>query len=120
MGFFRFAVVYALIYMPVFLALFDSTATHPVVLGFILPFHLFASYCSLYLLYFVSKNLVLAERGKPASFYDYLGPFFFCGFSRLASGLSSRRSIDFLNSMAMPNSPQGVALPRSRIKMLTS
>ena len=80
MGFFRFAVIYALIYMPVFLALFDSTATHPVALGFILPFHLFASYCLLYLLYFVSKNLVLAERGKPASFYDYSGPFFLLWF----------------------------------------
>ncbi len=80
MRFFRFAVIYTLIYMPVFLALFDSTATHPAVLGFILPFHLFASYCILYLLYFVSKNLVLAESGKPASFCDYSGPFFLLWF----------------------------------------
>jgi hypothetical protein len=66
--------------MPVFLALFDSTATYPGVFGFIFPFHLLAMYCMLYLLYFVSKNLVLAERGKPASFYDYSGPFFLLWF----------------------------------------
>jgi hypothetical protein len=28
----------------------------------------------------VSKSLVLAETGKPASFYDYAGPFFLLWF----------------------------------------
>src|SRR5260370_24317437 len=76
MGFFRFAAVFALIYMSVFMALFDSIPTHPAVFGVIFPLHLFATYCMFYLLYFVSKSLVLAEGGKPASFYDYSGPFF--------------------------------------------
>jgi hypothetical protein len=80
MGFFRFAVIYALIYMPVFVALFDSIATHPLLFGFIFPLHLFATYCIFYLLYFVSKSLVLAESGKSASFYDYSGPFFLLWF----------------------------------------
>jgi hypothetical protein len=31
--------------------------------------------CNFYVLYFVSKSLVLAERSKPASFYDYAVPF---------------------------------------------
>jgi hypothetical protein len=33
-----------------------------------------------YNLYFVSKNLVVAETGKPASFHDYAGPFFLIWF----------------------------------------
>jgi uncharacterized RDD family membrane protein YckC len=37
-------------------------------------------FCMLYLLYFVSKNLVLAETRKPASFPDYAGPFFLIWF----------------------------------------
>lgn len=36
--------------------------------------------CMFYLLYFVSKSLVLAETSKPASFYDYAGPFFLLWF----------------------------------------
>jgi len=34
----------------------------------------------LYNVYFVSKTLVQAETGKPASFYDYAGPFFLLWF----------------------------------------
>ena len=80
MGFFRFGVIYVLLYMPAFLVLFDSIAIHPALFGIIFPLHLFATYCMFYLLYFVSKNLVLAESGKPASFYDYSGPFFLLWF----------------------------------------
>lgn len=33
----------------------------------------FAAICAIYSLRFVSKSLILAETGKPASFYDYVG-----------------------------------------------
>lgn len=79
-GFFRFAAIYALLYMPVFFALFNGIAVHPTLLGIIFPLHFFAMYCMFYLLYFVSKSLTLAEGGKPASFYDYSGPFFLLWF----------------------------------------
>jgi hypothetical protein len=36
--------------------------------------------CLFYLLYFVSKNLVLTEAGKQVSFYEYAGPFFLLWF----------------------------------------
>jgi hypothetical protein len=41
----------------------------------IFPLHLLAMFCMFYQLYFVSKNLVLAETGRPASFSDYAGLF---------------------------------------------
>ena len=80
MAFFRFAVIYILLYMPIFFALFYSITVHPAVFGIIFPLHLFAVYCMFYLLYFVSKSLALAESSKPVSFYDYSGPFFLLWF----------------------------------------
>jgi uncharacterized RDD family membrane protein YckC len=75
-GFFRFALIYPAVYIIVFMSLFQSIATKPALFAVIFPFHFFATFCMLYLLYFVSKNLVLAETRKPASFPDYAGPFF--------------------------------------------
>lgn len=72
--FFHFALIYAALYVPVFVTLFQST--NPKVLTMILPFHFFAMYCMFYLLYFVSKSLVMSEAGKQVSFYEYAGPFF--------------------------------------------
>lgn len=80
MGFFRFGVIYVLLYMPLFFAIFGSLAFHPVLLGIIFPLHFFAGFCMFYLLYFVSKSLVLAESAKQVSFYDYSGPFFLLWF----------------------------------------
>jgi hypothetical protein len=37
-------------------------------------------FCLFYCLRFVAKTLTLAETGKPASFYDYAGPFFLLWF----------------------------------------
>ncbi len=79
-GFFRFALIFPLVYLPVFMAFFLSIGTHPALVAVILPLHFFAMYCMFYLLYFVSKSLVLAESGKPATFYDYSGPFFLLWF----------------------------------------
>ena len=46
----------------------------------IFSLHAFATFCMFYLLYFVSKTLVLAETSKPPSFYDYAEPFFLIWF----------------------------------------
>jgi hypothetical protein len=72
--FFRFALVYPTLYMPIFFSLVILDTRVPV--WVILPLHLACMICLFYLLYFVSKNLALAETGKPVSFYEYSGPFF--------------------------------------------
>jgi hypothetical protein len=76
--FFRVALIYPPFYFVFFIATFQSSS--PGLFGLIIPLHLFAMVCMLYLLYFVSKSLVLVETGKPASFYDYAGPFFLLWF----------------------------------------
>jgi uncharacterized RDD family membrane protein YckC len=76
MGFFRFALIYPLLYIFVFVTLFQSSNTKPQLLAIIFPLHFFAVFCVFYDLYFVAKSLVLAETSKPTSFYDYAGPFF--------------------------------------------
>jgi hypothetical protein len=79
-GFFRFALVYPGPYILVFMVLFQSTTTNPTMFAVIFPFHLLATFCMFYDLYFVSKSLVLAETNKPTSFYDYAGAFFLIWF----------------------------------------
>jgi hypothetical protein len=77
-GFFRVALIYPPFYFFFFITTFQSSS--PDLFGLIIPLHLFAMVCMFYLLYFVSKSLVLAETSKPASFYDYAGPFFLLWF----------------------------------------
>jgi hypothetical protein len=72
--FFHFACIYPLRYIPVFIGVFQSP--NPITLAIIFPLHFFGMFCMFYLLYFVSKNLVMAETNKPASFSDLAGPFF--------------------------------------------
>jgi hypothetical protein len=76
--FFRFALVYPVLYVPIFFFLVIPDTRVPV--WIILPLHLACMVCLFYLLYFVSKNLVLAETGKQVSFYEYAGPFFLLWF----------------------------------------
>lgn len=73
-GFFRFALIYPVLYGCAFAAFFlnPGTSMFPI----ILPLHLFALFCLFYDLYFVSKILVMAETGKPATFNNYAGVFF--------------------------------------------
>ncbi len=80
LGFFRFALTYPALYIFIFIASFQSASTRPALLAVIFPLHFVAVFCMLYDLYFVSKNLVLAETSKPASFCDYAGPFFLIWF----------------------------------------
>lgn len=73
-GFFHFAVIYPIVYIPVFFFL----ALHPVVISaaLLIPLHLFGMFCMFYLLYFASRSLVSAEKKKVVkSFGDYAGEF---------------------------------------------
>ena len=104
--FFRFSLVYPVVYAPIFLFLVIPGSRVPVD-WVIVPLHLVCMVCLFYLLYFVSKNLVLAETGKPASFYEYAAPLFLLWFSPLACGLSSRGSIGFTEAKtAQRHSPR--------------
>jgi len=76
--FFRFALAYQVIYVPIFFFLVIPDTGVPV--WVILPLHLACMVCLFYVLYFASKNLVLAETGKQVSFYEYSGPFFLLWF----------------------------------------
>ncbi len=77
--FFRFALVYPLVYMGVFQMFPFERLAFELNLA-LTPFHLFAMFCLFYDLNFVSKNLALAETGRAVSFYDYAGPFFLLWF----------------------------------------
>ena len=89
--FFRFALVYPVVYALIFF--FVVIPDTGLSVWIILPPHLACMVCLFCLLYFVSKNLVLAETGKRVSFYEYAGPFFFfCGFSLLGSREKQHRS----------------------------
>ncbi len=96
--FFRFALVYPVVYVPIFFFLVIPDTG--VSVWVILPLHLASMVSLFYLLYFVSKNLVLAETAKQVSFYEYAGPFFLLWFFLLGCGLSSRRSIGFTQRKA--------------------
>jgi hypothetical protein len=74
---FHLALIYPSAYaVALFIALSLTGRVSPLVL----PFHLVATFCMFYDLYFVSKSLVLAERNKPVSFRDFSGSFFLLWF----------------------------------------
>jgi hypothetical protein len=75
---FRISLVYPVVYVPIFFFLVIPDAGVPI--WVILPLHLACMVCIFYLLYFVSKNLLLVETGKQVSFYEYAGPFFLLWF----------------------------------------
>jgi uncharacterized RDD family membrane protein YckC len=77
-GFFRIALLFPAVYILLFLVSFGTS--NPVFLALIFPLHLFATFCLLYDLYFVSKSLALVETGKQVSFPDYAGSFFLLWF----------------------------------------
>lgn len=79
-AFFRFAIFYPPLYMLVFIFYLAQPAAAGRSFSLLLPFHFLAVFCMFYDLYFVSKTLVMAEMGKPTSFYDYAGPLFLLWF----------------------------------------
>jgi hypothetical protein len=76
--FFLFAVLYSALYVPVSMAIFQSI--NPKLFVATVPLSLLAVFCMFYNLYFVAKNLVIAETGRSASFSNYAGPFFLLWF----------------------------------------
>ncbi|MCL4523680.1 MAG: hypothetical protein M1451_07195 [Acidobacteria bacterium] len=71
-GFFRFCLLLVLCYSILPEKDFGSNRWE---LNFSALLLAFVTYCSFYLVYFVSKSLVMAETSKPASFLDLAGPF---------------------------------------------
>ena len=67
------ASVYPLVYGVVFI--WVTLHNWEVSTAIIVPFHLLAMACILYLFLFVAKNLAQVETRKPASFADYAGSF---------------------------------------------
>jgi hypothetical protein len=78
---FHFALIFLPMYFAVILLLAAFNRGHSVLAGvLIVPLNLLTMYCLLYLLYFVSKNLAMAELGSRVSFSDYSTSFFFLVF----------------------------------------
>ena len=73
-SFFLFSVGYPPIFFAFYLGNIIGDKTR--IGAFIFPLLILYMVCILYLLYFVSKSLVLAETEKPATFYEFAGPFF--------------------------------------------
>lgn len=76
-GFFYFALIYPLLYIPLFISIVFKPGPTTLL---ILPLHLFGMYCMFYALYFVSKTLAMAETRRSVTFYEYAGPFFLIWF----------------------------------------
>jgi hypothetical protein len=89
-GFFRFALVYPAVYGFIFFSVVVSDSRF--LLRFVLvPLHLLCIVCLLYVLYFVSKCLVLVQTGKPVSFSEYAGPFFLLWFFPIGIWIIQRK-----------------------------
>lgn len=74
-----FALIYTPLYVVVFVADFFSPGA-AVSAWIIVPPHLLAMFCIFYAAYFASKNLAMAEKSGPVTFYDYAGPLFLIWF----------------------------------------
>ena len=80
---FCFGLIYASVYIIFFLAAFmfiSADKASGVLFAIIFPLHIFAMVCMFYALYFVAKNLVMAEHRKKVGFYEFAGPFFLIWF----------------------------------------
>jgi hypothetical protein len=87
--FFRFAVLFLALYFFVAIAIFQNIFQHKINLpdtvlnvlaALFIPLLFLAIISVLYVLYFVSKSLLLAEARRPVSVLDYTGAFFLVWF----------------------------------------
>jgi len=77
--FFLFGNIFAAIDVVVSIAAFQLI--DPRWLLVVIPLIFLGVFCVFYIMYFVANNLVMAETGELATFYDWVGPFlllFFC------------------------------------------
>ena len=79
-AFFHFAFFYPAIYIVIFVFLISDP---PAPAYAIVTPHLLCMFCLFYLIYFVSRSLVMIETGKPVPFSEYAVPFFLLWFSPL-------------------------------------
>lgn len=78
-GLFKVSVIYPAFYVILFWLLFFTQSNNPSLNWIpllICPFHLLAMFSILYSFYFISKNLVLAEKRAKVKTEDFIGPFF--------------------------------------------
>jgi hypothetical protein len=87
--FFRFAIIFPTLYFLTALPFFLSR--NPTVEGIILPMHMLAIFCPFYALYFVSKSLVVAEKGEAVTRNDYTLTLFLLFFSLIGIWLVQPR-----------------------------
>jgi hypothetical protein len=87
--FFRFAIIFPTLYLLTALPFFLSR--NPFVERIVVPMHLLTLFCLIYDFYFVSKSLVIAEKGKRVSFNDYGLSLFLLFFSLLGVWLIQPR-----------------------------
>ena len=74
MGLFKFTLILPFFHIFAFTAVFVAAMTHPenpLALLLIFPLHFLAVFCMFYNLYFVSKNLTLAQKQQPVRISDY-------------------------------------------------
>ena len=74
-----FALIYASIYIFIFVAIFFSSNAPAAGWG-ILPLHLLAMVCIFYAMYWAAKSLAMVEKPGRVSFYDCAGPLFLIWF----------------------------------------
>jgi hypothetical protein len=77
MNIFMFTLIYPAIEYPFFVLFGDQKSAMS---GAITLIHMLAAFCIFYDIYFVSKSMVLAETGSPASFRNYAMQFFLVWF----------------------------------------
>ncbi len=80
---FRFGIIYTACYALIFTFIFFQLVGKREPGGemaLIIPFHFLAMFCMFYALYFIAKNLVMAEKNQVVTFGDFAGPFFLIWF----------------------------------------
>ena len=79
-GFFRFALLYPAVYLPLSALALHFLSTDTPFIFVIFPLHTLAGWCLFHNFYFVAKSVILAESRKPATFTKYAVPFFLLWF----------------------------------------
>ncbi|NMM47600.1 hypothetical protein [Marinigracilibium pacificum] len=81
---FKFTLIFPVIYLLIFLTALvtaisndylHNESSFPIILGIIIPVHLFMAFCGIYNIYFASKTFKTAELQRPVSFSEYVGEF---------------------------------------------
>jgi hypothetical protein len=101
--YFRFAIIFPTLYLLTALPFFLSHNSK--VEAIILPLHLLALFCLIYVFYFVSKSLVIAEKGETVTVNDYGLSLFLIFFSLIGIWLIQPR----INGLYARRGPSGLA-----------